>query len=133
MTLSPTVEDKTFDNSVVAKVREFGLSGFVAGESVGAISTSASFESATVAANKLVSITGISLVDGSGRASNYSVPGSATARATIFDSPSINVVNLVTVFLEKFEAALVDQRDRGRNDTEKGLDNIVVEGNICTR
>ena len=133
LTLSPTVEDKTFDNSVVAKVREFGLSGFVAGESVGAISTSATFESATVAANKLVSITGISLVDRSGRASNYSVPGSATARATIFDSPSINVVNLVTVFLEKFEAALVDQRDRARNETEKGLDNIVVEGNICTR
>ena len=133
LTLAPTVDDKPFDNSTVATVSGYGLNGFVSGESVGVTSTSATFDSANVGANKLVSISGISLINGTGMASNYSVPRSATARATIFDPLSLNVVNLVTVFLEKFETALEDQRDRKRSEKDRGLDNIVVEGDICLR
>jgi hypothetical protein len=89
LALAPTVSSKVYDGTVTANVTDYGLSGFVTGELVTATSTSAAFDTQDVGAAKRVTVSGISLLNGTGLASNYSVPISADAFADITAVPVV--------------------------------------------
>jgi filamentous hemagglutinin family protein len=158
LTVAATAANKVFDGTTTATVTGLGLSGFVPGESLNAMSLSASFDTNQVGAGKTVTVSGISLVDGSGLASNYTVVGSATTLASITGAsgaappvvppvtPVVPVVpnvpgfparsiggtpnDFVVTFLEKFQVAVLDQ-DLKRDSPREALADIVLEGEIC--
>ncbi|MBZ0091606.1 MAG: autotransporter-associated beta strand repeat-containing protein, partial [Sulfuricellaceae bacterium] len=83
LTLSATVADKTYDGNRDANVTGYGLIGLVSGETLGASSTGALFDTKNAGTGKTVYISGIALADGTGLASNYSLSSTATATANI--------------------------------------------------
>ena len=91
LSLNVSVADKNFDGNPNATVTDYGLSGFVSGETVGATSTRAAFIDSNIGEGKLVRIDGISLRDGTGSAlaGNYTVANTTTAIAAIRKSPQI--------------------------------------------
>ena len=116
LTVAPTVSSKVYDGTVTANVTDYGLTGFVPGELVTAISTSAAFDTKDVGAAKRVTVSGISLVNDTGLASNYSVPISADAFADITAVPVVAPVvveplaldgatDYLAMFFEKFQIA----------------------------
>ncbi len=101
LTVEASVADKVYDRSTSATLESFGFSGLVNGETLnGTHSGSTRFEDRNVAADKPVTITGITLQDGTGAnaglASNYTVPGSVTAHASITPA-TLNVAGLVAI------------------------------------
>jgi fibronectin-binding autotransporter adhesin len=85
LALSATAANKTYDGNANATVTGYGLSGFVGTETVTAASAGALFDTKNVGAAKTVTISGITLANGTngGLASNYSVAGTTTATADI--------------------------------------------------
>ncbi len=98
LTLALVVDDKTYDGNTTGILSDFGLSGFVSGESVTAVSSgSVTFDDRTAGTGKDVTITGISLVNGSGGlASNYSVSASGLTTATI-NQADVTVAGVVAI------------------------------------
>lgn len=146
--LAATAANKVFDGTTAATVTGYGLSGLVAGETLNATSRSATFDTKDVGTGKTVSISGISLADGTGLASNYSVAATTTALANITavpDMPGVPPVvaqpipvpipnaspnDFVVTFLEKFELAVLEQ-ERKRDDRRSAQADLVLEGEIC--
>jgi len=86
LTVAATVADKVYDGTAAATVESYGLSGFVGNETVDALYTgSAMFGDRNAGTGKPVSITGITLLNGTngGLASNYAVPATVAATASI--------------------------------------------------
>jgi filamentous hemagglutinin family protein len=85
LTLAATAANKIYDGNDSATVTGYGLTGLVGSQTVTGASTAATFSDNNAANGKTVTITGISLNNGSngGLASNYSVAGSTTATADI--------------------------------------------------
>jgi len=156
LNLATTAANKVFDGTIAATVTGYGLSGFVPGETVGATSTSANFDTKDIGNGKTVAVGGISLVDGSGGglAKNYTVATSTTAVANIV-APGTSVTNpppvntsppgntppgsgttsstptdFVATFLEKFEVAVLSQEQK-KEDKAKVKSDLVLEGDIC--
>jgi hypothetical protein len=151
--VAATAASKVFDGTTVATVTGYGLSGFVVGETVGATSSSANFDTKDVGNGKTVTIAGISLVNGTGLASNYSVVNTTTAQANITApattnppppvpvppitvppvrtvTPSPTPTDFFVTFLEKFEVAVLDQEHRRGRKVNANSD-VVVEGELC--
>ncbi|MEA3105851.1 MAG: hypothetical protein QOI88_456, partial [Gammaproteobacteria bacterium] len=84
LTVSATVANRTYDSTTNATVTNYGFTGLVGGELVTAAST-ANFGTKNVGVGKPVTITGITLGDGSlgGLARNYTVAPTAAGNATI--------------------------------------------------
>lgn len=125
LTLAPSAANKVYDGTVAATVTDYGLAGFVAGELVKASSTSAAFDNKDVGTAKKVSISGITLADDTGLASNYSVLADAEAFADVTAvtpavipvvipvngptiSPSADAVtpDYLAMFVENFRSAM---------------------------
>ena len=99
LSLSPEVANKIYDGTTAATVTNYNLGGFVGAETVIVTSSTATFDSRNVGAAKPVTISGITLADGSngGLASNYSAPATVTATADITPNPyASNVTSSVT-------------------------------------
>lgn len=86
--------DKVYDGSDAALLASTGsLVGLVSGETLGLASGGARFDTKDAGTGKTVSIDGLSLSDGSGRAANYVLPATATTTASITPA-SVTVVAL---------------------------------------
>jgi hypothetical protein len=85
LTVNAIVENKVYDGTTTATLESYGLSGFVGDQTVVGVNTGgASFTNATVGNDKSVTITGITLANGTngGLATNYGVSPNATSDAT---------------------------------------------------
>ncbi len=99
LTLDAVAADKVYDGTTTAMLDSFGLSGFVGSETVTGVYTgSASFSDKNVGADKAVTITGISLMDGTngGLATNYALPASASSTADITPA-TLNIAGVVAM------------------------------------
>jgi filamentous hemagglutinin family protein len=86
LTVNAAVADKIYDGTTAATLESYGLTGFVGNEILtGVFTGTASFVTKDVGTDKGVTITGISLVNGTngGLASNYTVSTAATSTANI--------------------------------------------------
>lgn len=86
LTANATVANKVYDGTTSATLATYGLSGFVGNETVGGVNTgTATFANKNVGNNKAVTISGITLVNGTngGLATNYVVSTSGTSNADI--------------------------------------------------
>ncbi|MEI6569184.1 MAG: YDG domain-containing protein, partial [Verrucomicrobiota bacterium] len=85
LTIASSAADKVYNGTTSATATGHVLTGFIGSETVTASSTGATFNSQDVVSANTVTITGITLADGSnsGLASNYSVSASSTATAKI--------------------------------------------------
>jgi filamentous hemagglutinin family protein len=80
-----TIADKTYDGTVLATLSGDTLSGFIGGQTVGVSAATASFSDQNAGIDKAVTISGITLANGTngGLASNYVVSPTANATGTI--------------------------------------------------
>ena len=101
LSLSPVVANRIYNGTTLATISSYGLAGFVGSETVTASSTSASFDTKEVGINKTVTISGISLANGTngGLATNYSVASSDTSTATIVPAPIVLPMPVQTMSL----------------------------------
>jgi hypothetical protein len=85
LTIDAVANDKNYDGSNVATINSYGFSGLIGPETVVGTNTGALFIDKNAGSSKAVTISGVSLIDGSsgGLAANYSVLGSAATTATI--------------------------------------------------
>ena len=82
LTVSFTPQSKTYDGSTTATVGGFTLSNLANGDSLG-LNGSAVYDSRHVGTGKIVSYSALVLANGSGVASNYSLPATAVAGGSI--------------------------------------------------
>ena len=81
-----TASNKAYDGTTLATVASLGsLNGLVGGQTLGLVSTGANFDNKDAGDGKTVTVTGLTLANGSngGLASNYVLAGSATTTANI--------------------------------------------------
>jgi filamentous hemagglutinin family protein len=80
-----TIADKTYDGTTLATLSGYTLTGFIGSQTVDASAGSAAFVDPNAAIGKTVTISGVTLADGTngGLAANYTVNPTATASATI--------------------------------------------------
>ncbi len=86
LTANATVANKVYDGTTSATLATYGLSGFVGNETVGGVNTgTATFADKNVGNDKAVTISGITLVNGTngGLATNYVVSAAGTSNANI--------------------------------------------------
>jgi filamentous hemagglutinin family protein len=85
LTVQATVANKVYDGTTTTTLESYGLSGFVANQTVTGVGGNASFADKNVGDDKAVTITGITLVNGTngGLASNYVVSPNAASDADI--------------------------------------------------
>jgi hypothetical protein len=95
LNFSGTIADKEYDGTSAATLTGYSLTGFVGSETVNAAAAAAEFADANAGTAKSVTVSGISLSDGTngGLASNYVVAPTAAATATI--GPKLLTVNAV--------------------------------------
>ncbi|WP_219137216.1 YDG domain-containing protein, partial [Janthinobacterium sp. UMAB-60] len=75
--------DKTYDGNTKASLSGGSLDGLVGGETLGLTGQVGSFTDQNAGTGKAVAVTGATLVDGTGLASNYSVSNATGVTATI--------------------------------------------------
>ena len=85
LTFVGTVADKTYDATTTATLSGYTLTGFIGDQTVDAAAGAANFSDPNAGVNKTVTISGITLANGTngGLASNYTVNPTATATAAI--------------------------------------------------
>ena len=93
LTFNGTIADKTYDGTTAATLSGYTLTGLVGDQTLDASASSAAFADKNAGIGKAVSISGITLSDGTngGLASNYSVSPTAAATGTI--DPKVLTVN----------------------------------------
>ncbi len=93
LTFVGTIADKTYDGTTAASLSNFTLSGLISGQTLGATAGTATFATKNAGTDIPVSISGISLTNGTngGLASNYVVNTTASAMANI--DPKLLAVN----------------------------------------
>jgi filamentous hemagglutinin family protein len=82
-----TAQDKFYDHTTTATLLGGSLQGVVSGETLGFTGSTGNFITPGIANNKTVIVTGTTLVDGSGSASNYSVKNPTGLKASIKLAP----------------------------------------------
>ncbi|WP_164885069.1 YDG domain-containing protein [Rubrivivax rivuli] len=90
ITLAGVVADKVYDGTRSATLLTTAQpAGLVAGETltVNTTGASATFDTRNVGQNKAVTITGLSLADGTGKASNYTLASASSSTASITPAP----------------------------------------------
>jgi filamentous hemagglutinin family protein len=85
LTATAAATNKTYDGTTTASATLGSITGLVGTETIGATATTASFNSKNVATANQVTVTGVSISDGTngGLASNYSLASGQTASANI--------------------------------------------------
>ncbi|WP_425919398.1 YDG domain-containing protein [Acinetobacter sp. TSRC1-2] len=94
-----TVSDKEYDRSTLANLSSGQLSGLVGNETLGFIAGSGSYADANAGAGKAVTVTGSTLSDATGLASNYSLSNPTGLTGNILKAKAIVTANsLNTVY-----------------------------------
>ncbi|MCE5287322.1 MAG: YDG domain-containing protein, partial [Pelosinus sp.] len=125
LTLNPVAANKTYDGTTAATLTDYGLNGLVGSETL-QISSVSKFSDKNAGDKKTVTISAISLLDGTngGLASNYHIDSTAIAVADIAKRP-INVVGITAQdkTYDSTTAAILNTSGAGLTNTIAG-DNV---------
>ncbi|MBU0983156.1 MAG: filamentous hemagglutinin N-terminal domain-containing protein, partial [candidate division Zixibacteria bacterium] len=73
LTVAVTADNKTYDGNTAATVSDYAFTGLVGDETLTGSNTIATFDTKNVGTGKTVTVSGISIADGTGLASNYTL------------------------------------------------------------
>ncbi|WP_159915425.1 YDG domain-containing protein [Pantoea sp. 18069] len=121
-----TAANKTYDGTTLATLSGGTLDGLVAGETLGLSGQSGVFSDQTAAVGKTVTVTGATLADGTGLASNYTVSNATGVTADI--TAKALTVSGVTAAHKTYDGTTVATLSGGTLNGLVGSETLILSG-----